>query len=259
MFTREELLFKYHQFLDLDETQKILHENHKEIRIASITNKDGIEKGILLVGFNPSSRNDTRESIDYIGSPDEMKAMESDVFWGPKHRMLGWNSNYNYDRKCSYIDLFPIRNGTQTEIHDDCRNEIIRPIMGSLLGITQDYIEELKPRLIIYANTSSGYWGFENNKPGDGFWMGYKRERLISPLEGKQDKGRWKFWKITGIEPSGVNKLRTTTQLQNSYFLQYRQHKARFNNVISPGSELTPSDIKDIVEWIDSVWAKTLL
>lgn len=246
----------------LKQYREVLRLNNVHYNIALITNENAAEGGILLVGMNPSGKEGKEDKEDLYEY-----GKECDGFWYPKHRMMGkYDSNNNFDDKCGFIDLFPIRKGDQEEFakNNDSNNQM----MGQLLGVTQDYIEALHPRLIIFANTSDYYWGFTKKKdrlklkPGEGFWMGYKFEKIkktVSPLLGKQEKCYWPLYKIVGIEPSGVNRNRKLTSLEGSYFLRYRQHEAH-GQIVKPERELLPEDIRTIVDWInDPVWAKELL
>lgn len=165
----------------LDSYEEIINEFNKEFKFAVITNNkaksDG--SGILLVGMNPSERGETQRRMDFeylnCRSPKEIEGEDS--FWDPKHKMMGC-----YDNKCAYIDLFPLRDGKQVKFAQN--NDSNNMMMGKLLSITQDYIEALHPKLIIFANTYDYYWGFTKKKdrselkPGEGFWMGYKFERI---------------------------------------------------------------------------------
>ena len=147
--------------------------------------------------------------------------------------------------------LLPVRNGNQSKVHLD--NDIKNRYHGRLLAHTRDYIEELRPRLIIFANaTARYYWGFDEENP----WMGYTFKKIESPLDGERKK--WKLYQITGIEPTGVNRKVSETNLKGTYFLQYRQHKARFGKKVSEERELRFEDIQTIAKFIDEGWEKTL-
>ena len=243
--TRKELLSKYEEVLR-DEIYGYTVE----------TNENAREGGILLVGLNPSN-NDSEPEHEYRECTGD--------FWNPKHVMMG-----KYDSRCAYIDLFPIREGSQTKFE----KEVSIELKGKLLSIIQDFIEELHPRLIISVNKSSQYyWGFKKVKKDcavksfedeyDKVWMGYEFKRIKpSPLSGRGRKDYWNFYKVTGIVPSAVNKWRKTTSLvehQDSYYLQYRQHKDANGGEVADDRRLTPDDIRTLVEWIDLEWGKSLL
>lgn len=236
----------------LEHYKEIFNQNSSSFNHAIITNENAIEEGILLMGLNPSGNPfgetpDDRESIEYYGE----KGCHG-KYWDPKHEMMGC-----YDKKCAYLDLLPIRDGNQDHIKK--YNEEYNELIGQLISETQDYIESLKPKLIIYANSLDFYWGCFGRKKqtDDGFWMDYIFEKVgDKPLKG--DKSCWPFYKIIGINPSGVNKQRSITELQGTFFLRYRQHKTKYGSV-PINKKLTQEDIKVLVEWIDSVWAKSLL
>lgn len=210
-------------------------EENIDADLGLITNPNAQKDGILLVGMNPSGSG--QETYDY-------RLCRSD-FWDPKHAMMGV-----YDEKCGYIDLLPVRNGRQVNVHLD--NDVKNRYHGKLLAFTRDFIEDLCPRLIIFANTSTYYWGL-NMKDR---WMGYSFEKLESPL--KDERKRWPLYRIKGIDPTGVNRNTTKTNLVGTYFLQYRQHKDMRGNVVPKERELRFEDIQTIAKFIDPEWEKTL-
>lgn len=224
MMTAEELMGLY---------KKVREEENVNGGLGLITNPNAKEEGILLVGMNPSGEED--------GTHNYCEC-END-FFAPKHMMMG-----DYDKRCGYIDLLPVRNGRQTKVHND--NDIKNKYHGRLLSHTRDFIEELRPRLIIFANSANYYWGF-----GKG-WMGYKFNKVKTPLDG--ERKRWKLFQITGIEPTGVNRFITDTNLVGTFFLQYRQHKDMFGKSVPEERELRFADIQTIAKFIDSNWEKEL-
>lgn len=225
-------------------TSEALMGIYKEIRkeenvnggLGLVTNPQAQVGGILLVGLNPSGEGDLIHN--YIDCKSE--------FWNPKHEMMG-----DYDNKCGYIDLLPVRNGRQSMVHLD--NDLKNSYHGKLLAHTRDYIEELRPRLIIFANkTANYYWGFSKKDP----WMGYIFQEVNSPLEG--ERKCWKLFQISGIEPSGVNRYVNDTNLIGTYFLQYRQHKDRNGKPVPEERKLRFADIQTIAKFIDCDWEKEL-
>ena len=228
--TAEELMDQY----------KMVREEEFGLGLGLIINPDAQVGGILLVGMNPSGKGDD------IYSFNECEG----AFWNPKHDMLGGRGR-GYDTKCGYIDLLPVRNGNQSKVHLD--NDIKNRYHGRLLAHTRDYIEELRPRLIIFANaTARYYWGFDEENP----WMGYTFEEIESPLDGERKK--WKLYQIKGIKRTDVNRNASETNLKGSYFLQYRQHKDQYGKPVPKEQELRFEDIQAIAKFIDEEWEKTL-
>lgn len=213
--------------------KKVREEENVDGGLGLIMNPKAKVGGILLVGMNPSGEGDGRKN--YIDCKSE--------FWNPKHEMMG-----DYDNKCGYIDLLPVRNGRQLQVHVD--NDLKNRYHGRLLAHTRDYIEELRPRFIIFANSANYYWGF-----GKG-WMGYTFNKVKTPLDG--ERKRWNLFQITGIEPTGVNRFVHDTNLVGTFFLQYRQHKDMFGNPVPEERKLRSADIQTIVKFIDSDWEKEL-
>lgn len=214
--------------------KKIREEEGVNGGLGLITNPQAHVGGILLVGLNPSGEGDGIHSYSTCKSE----------FWNPKHEMMGL-----YDKKCGYIDLLPVRNGRQVQVHLD--NDIYNRYHGRLLAHTRDYIEEFRPRLIIFANSANYYWGF-----GKG-WMGYTFNNVNTPLDG--GRKRWKLFQITGIEPTGVNRFVHDTNLVGTFLLQYRQHKDMFGKPVPEERKLRFADIQTIAKFIDSDWEKELI
>ena len=248
----------------LEEYDKVLRDNNESFNIAVITNSKARVGGILLVGMNPS-KDDGAPEYDYL------EDCWGGNFWNPKHKMMGSNPDMvnvkdrigGYDMHCGYIDLFPLRGSKLDKII--CYNTDKNRMMGQLLSVTQDYIEALRPKLIIFANRKDCYYWGDFYKKAESVrvaqqdsWMGYQLYRQTSPLEGNQEKGRWEYYKIEGIAPSGVNRYKNETNLKGSYFLHYRQHSAKCG-VVPPSQELTSSDIECILNSISPDLAKSLL
>ena len=224
MMTAEELMGQY---------KKVREEEGVNGGLGLITNPNAKERGILLVGMNPSGEGDGIHP--YSNCETE--------FWIPKHSMMGL-----FDKKCGYIDLLPVRNGRQSKVQKD--NDLSNRYHGRLLAHTRDYIEELRPRLIIFANSANYYWGFRKE------WMGYSFNKVKTPLDG--ERKRWKLFQITGIEPTGVNRFVNETNLVGTFFLQYRQHKDMYGKPVPEDRMLRFADIQTIAKFIDSGWEKEL-
>ena len=136
MISRDFLLEKY---------KSVLAEQNKQYNLDLTTKSYCNTNGILLAGINPCG-----EPIGKLANSHEYDDCSS-KFWNPKHHMMGKEEHvYNYDKKCAYIDLIPVmtRNQNQLKQYLDKENSL----MGALLSYTQDYIEALSPKLIIYAN-----------------------------------------------------------------------------------------------------------
>lgn len=217
--------------------KKIREEENANGGLGLITNPQAKKEGILLVGLNPSGEGDG--IYNYL-------ECKRDDFWGPKFEMMG-----DYNEKCGYIDLLPVRSGRQSKVQID--NDLSNRYHGRLLAHTRDYIEELQPRLIIFANSANYYWGFDKSHP----WMGYKFQEIETPLKG--ERKRWKLFQITGIEPTGVNRFVNETNLVGTFFLQYRQHKDMYGKPVSEERQLRFNDIQTITKFIDDNWEKNLI
>ena len=195
---------------------------------------------VLVVGMNPSGSGNVFDMHVFADCHSD--------FWNPLHEMLG-----EFDAEAGYIDLLPIRGGNQNSISNRDSN-----LRGSLIGITQQYIEKMQPKLIILANLSAQfYFGLNERIWQKGIWMGYQGEKIFKenhPLEGA--KKRWDLYRITGLRDETDNnknhrinfKIIDKTNLANTYILFYRQHKAH-GNVVKDEEKITANDIKKLLDY----------
>lgn len=214
-----------------------------------INNPIAIQRGIMLVGMNPSGNTTDDCFVDYLKCRRRSEGGYGDraCFWGPKHEMMG-----KYDKYTDYIDLLPIKLTDQKIV------DFIDPfIRGRLLEVTQRYIEEMKPKLIILVNKSAlYYWGCND----DATWMGYQ---LGNPV--KKLKGRWDLYNIQGLKTQMQDRINqdfflkhgNKTNLEGSYLLQYCQVSKR-RNYPDQETVLQTSDIESLLKEIDPEWEKTL-
>lgn len=131
---------------------------------------------ILLSMLNPSGENGTPfpfKCILKLYNPNK-----KNDFWRPWMEIL---KEYICSEMVAHIDLFPVREGSQTVFKNTLPNEL----KAELLRVTQREIERLKPELIIHANKSTGfYYGTNPKHP----WMGYVLRRVHdSDLDPKGD------------------------------------------------------------------------
>jgi len=233
MMDAETLMYYYKNVVQKEEN------NNDELGL--ITNPNAQKGGILLVGMNPSGTG--QEIYKYLDCHDG--------FWESKHTMMG-----AYNHKCGFIDLLPVRGGDQNLIIEQIKtDENYRRYCGKLLAFTRDYVELLQPRLIIIANRGAWFfWGVVNKWK----WMGYTfNNEFASPWEGNRVCGYWSLSQICGIEPTGVNRNSTTTNLVGTYILMYRQHECK-GGTVPPERELRFEHIQTIARFIDPEWEKTL-
>lgn len=214
-----------------------------------ISNPDAKIGGVMLTGINPSGQGSDDIIVDYRMCRSRAEGGWGDRggFWGPKHLMMG-----KYDRYVEYIDLLPIRMTDQNEV-----DELDPSFRARLLEVTQKYIEEMKPKLIILVNQKALYYWGSNE---DATWMGYD---LGNPV--KQIKGRWNLYQIRGLKTDKKDRINqqffaargNVTQLEGCYLLHYCQIK-RSRNSTKPEYILGPSDIELLLREIDSEWERTL-
>ena len=244
MITGKELLDKYNEALQVARIKK-------EHGFCVITNTKAKNDGILLVGMNPSNpKKEIKDSdpIEYLDCKKKAEGGNGDpsCFWGPKHEMMG-----RYDNQVNYIDLLPIKLTRQDQV--DCLDNNYR---AHLLEVTQQHIEDIKPRLIILVNWDAlYYWGYYVEHP----WMGYSLELI------KTIKNKWELYLIKGLQEENDERLNidffksqnNKTKLNGCYLLRYCQVSIWYKRP-APELKLTEKDIEGLLKEIDPDWEKTL-
>lgn len=144
----------------------------------------GLKKGgILFTSINPSYP-------PYDGKPeDELPANFLKECQGAKH----WQPYVDIaetfpDKNVGYIDLFPIRESSQTSFEKVVPTEL----KSELLRLTMKKIWESEPYIIIHTNKKSEfYWGTVEKHP----WMGYK----LLPIEDERLSAKGTLYQIIGV------------------------------------------------------------
>ena len=191
-----------------------------------------IQEGkLLLTGINPSYSGEHygNDRIKTRRFADLAPLDKKNGFWKKKEQQFGglWN-----DDTMSYLDLFPIRESNQRLFEQVFKNPKLTKLRADILSITQDAIEEMKPRLIIHANRASlYYWGLVPETP----WMGYSFE-LVDPgkyedfpksIMTSEHLRLFPFYRITGFSPhpERINQEKFPTSekssLVGSFFMEY--------------------------------------
>lgn len=209
--TNQEMNEKINQIITDFLFQLKKHENSKE-ELAALSlllrgfvtcNNDSIEKRpFLLTGINPSFGPHDGEWKFFPGEYDDpftfRKAISDSKpqdYWGKKRKQFGYDqkSKKFSDDLCktmAYLDLFPIRESNQILFEQVFNNPKLTKLRADILSITQDAIEEMKPRLIVHANRQSMYyWGVKPAQEADVDandyehpWMGYKVKRVVKDI-----------------------------------------------------------------------------
>lgn len=183
--------------------------------------------GILLTGINPSFDGNVRESF----SPVPFSNCQG-RYWNPLKKMLG---KFVEQGKVSYLDLFPLRVSKQQNEFDKFVRD--RELKAAILRVTQREVERLRPRLIIHANSTSGfYWGTDIQHP----WMGYQLSPLSLP---NTMEGKGKLYRIDGLQQSGEKiSNRDTTKLIGTLLLVC-PYQSGGRSRIDTNKKLTEQDI----------------
>lgn len=130
----------------------------------------------LLIGINPSFPPKSNmyprrvEPFTFYQAIVDSKTIPEKKYdyWKEKGEWFG-----DLCKKMAYLDLFPVQESDQSLFEKTFFN--LASLRRDLLEITQDAIEEMKPRLIVHANRQSFYyWGLFPKNP----WMGYDLKRV---------------------------------------------------------------------------------
>lgn len=183
---------------------------------------EAAKKNLLVVGINPSYRKNElgKELYDAFNFQQIIKSEKRDPYFHKIHDIIPHNKSFNL----LYTDLFYVRQTEQVGLNDFMVAPEGLAFLAEQLRMTQEYIEALKPDLIVIFNKGSWkYWG-KNAHRGSNIWMGYEFE--------KDEK--LNCHRIVGITESEakVNKSIKTTVLQGvpvyfSKFLQFLPHSER--------------------------------
>lgn len=182
-------------------------------------------KRILFTGINPSYNHEKHNPMPY----DVHKAVEDYPRYYKKFQNIadycGMENNW------TYLDLFYFRATNQKTLDSFLKTEISLKFLCEQLVLTQEILEEIKPKLILVFNKRShDFWGKNINKktiPYSNVWMGYDFESIqINGIENNDD-----LKIIKGlIESDGrVAKDITKTNLKGTlvYFLDFFQYSKK--------------------------------
>lgn len=203
-------------------------------------NKDA---DVLVTGINPSFTGKQHEPVPALAGT--LEATEwyhfyssfsecSGNHWNPILKIVAnqFRVNQPHEEKAAYLDLFPLRVTSQTDI-----DKIPIELRANLLRVTQKEIEYLRPRLIVHLNKGSWfYWGIDREHP----WMGYELEKI------ENYTGKGELYRIFGMQNTDSKILPLTkTNLDGSLLLLYKSQTPR--GIPLPEEErLAEEDIREI-------------
>lgn len=228
----------------IDKYIKVITDWQKQIGESNISNElKGIldrglwmcgnnpQNGIIISGINPSFN--PKIPREYNDMPF---ALCSGRYWNPLKKLVG---EFLKTGNVGYIDLFPLRVSKQKR---EFEKYVPIDLKAAILRVTQNEIEQLVPRLIIYANsTTRYYWGTDTEHP----WMGYQLIEIPLP---SSLQGKGSLYRINGILNSEQKILPLTdTALRGSYlFICPFQSGGRCR--IPSERKLVEEDIKQLWE-----------
>lgn len=215
-------------------------------------------KNFLLTGINPSFGEHDPIFPFSVGchytfkkatTPESGEKIRG--FWRNKKNQFGGLCN-----EIAYLDLFPLRETHQDEGFEKLfrENNVFR---GKLLEVTQGYIQDLSPKLIVHANRSSMYyWGTNND------WMGYKLHKIEKRIDGMPEcitnerLIKFPMYRIEGYSehPGRINIGKENNNLIGSYLIEYvmEYRKAEERELLynEDKEDEKKKDWSDIFDWV---------
>lgn len=173
----------------------------------------------LWSSINPSGKGDEEIpfNLHWVGT-DNYSLDPKSEYWNKLKGKIGRHIN-----QFGHIDLFPIHCSDEADFLKRYRGKENTPEFKrfvALLKITQEFIEELCPKLIVYSNASTSYlWGWPKQT-----WMGYILEPVVlsCPISSGRISQHPKdsLFRIVGINTGNqVIKKEKSTALDGTYLL----------------------------------------
>jgi hypothetical protein len=186
-------------------------------------------KKILFTGINPSYNDKPHDPEPYDVHEAAVKGYKR--YYG-KFQDIANHCGFNND--WTYLDLFYFRATNQRDLNLFLKDEIGLQFLCEQLLLTQEVLEEIKPKLILVFNKRShDFWG-KNATSLSNIWMGYDFKPV--QINGFENNGDLKV--INGLVDSegriSKNNI-TKTNLEGTlvYFLNFFQYaKAEYKEEI---------------------------
>ena len=205
---------------------------------------ENARNGFLWCSINPG---EVKGGERFNDCWENMRDIGRSKYWMTLKRKIGTRLN-----RFGHIDLFPIHCSDEIDFLSTYRGKEETPEFKkfvALLKVTQEFIENLCPRLIVYSNASTSYlWGWPKQD-----WMGYILEPVLLPFSitsGRISKhSQDSLFRITGINDSKqVIKEIKTTALKDigTYILLDNQNDNHFQH-----PEISPEDLDSIIKFLN--------
>jgi hypothetical protein len=191
-------------FLVFEEAKKTITSPN----LLEIVNRDfvyscvNMNADVIICGINPSFRKEKTDHETY-----SFEHLAEDRYYKKIHEFI---ENYKGDYKFTYIDMFYQRHTEQSELKNFLGNPEGLKFICNQLIITQEIVEQIKPKFIIVFNRmAANFWGRNNKKNIENVWLGYKFEKTLNE----------EIFKICGFEDTEnrVNHQLKSTNLEGTY------------------------------------------
>lgn len=130
----------------------------------------------LILGINPSYRK-VEKSLEE-GYPFNFQDLYKDRYFGKFHKLIEPYKHLTF----TYLDIFTQRHTDQEEIYKFFKDKVGMEYLCEHLMISQEIIENLKPKLILVFNKKVGDFLGNNIKSKDddftNVWLGYNFKRV---------------------------------------------------------------------------------
>lgn len=203
---------------------------------------ENARNGFLWCSINPG---EVKGNEQFNDRWENLRDEGRSKYWTTLLRKLGRHLN-----QFGHMDLFPIHCSDEFDFiqrHIGMENPDEFKQFVELLKVSQEFIESLRPKLIVYGNASTSYlWGWPR-----GDWMGYKLKpvTLSSPVSSGRisRKPNESLFRITGINDfEEVIKETKNTVLAGTYLLLDNQNDNHFGH-----PEISAEDLDSILTQLD--------
>ena len=194
----------------------------------------------LWSSVNPSGGEEIPFNLHWVGT-DNYSLDPKSKYWNKLKGKIGRHIN-----QFGHIDLLPILCSDEAVFLKKYRGKEESPEFKrfvALLKITQEFIEDLRPKLIVYSNALTSYlWGWPKQT-----WMGYILEPVVlsCPISSGRISQHPKdsLFRIVGINTGNqVIKKEKTTALDGTYLLIDNQNDNHFGH-----PEISAADLDFII------------
>ncbi len=201
---------------------------------------DNVQRDILIIGFNPSFREEDPTNVVHGPIENIWNNEKYDNYWSPIKKMLH-NGEIDLRNRADYLDIFYFKEQEQSFLRENILSNPngVRFVVDQL-NLTMHIIEDIvKPKLLIVKNKEAQtYFG-----KLEWVWMGYEFEHI-------QDFACGELCRISGLKDS---KERIAPEITQSNIVgSYAFFTQHINQYVAIDKRATPQMLKAILDLYDA-------